>query len=302
MMEQTETDEGGCGICGKMRMKTGVRKAGAGVLPGGYTLGIQLASPVLLGDIDSTTSGTPSTASGTSPALTAQPTSGTSTTSTATSVSSVGLELVSEFKSWDAANQHCKSLGSSLVKISSQDIHDQVLAAASRFEFPSGMEHLFWLGGSDLDQEGRWTWASDGTTFPPTSKADERFSSWKGDEPNGGSGESCLALSGSAWIDKYCRDVFPFFCLGTRSATTRPTTTTTATMATTATAEVEATVEPTAEPEDTGKKKDDDLTKNELIPTLRNMENRSDVDHTVHSRISWIVAATSALHAGVFID
>ena len=67
----------------------------------------------------------------------------------------------------------------------------------------------YWIGGSDEDQEGTWTWVSTWTRISP-----ETFQNWMSDEPDGDSGVNCVCLGKTSdqWSDKRCTMVFFYVC------------------------------------------------------------------------------------------
>ena len=69
----------------------------------------------------------------------------------------------------------------------------------------SGTE-TFWLGGTDSDEEGNWTW-TDGTPF--------NYTKWESYEGAGGIKQNCLAIRLSYygyWYDYECFDSYPYIC------------------------------------------------------------------------------------------
>ena len=66
--------------------------------------------------------------------------------------------------------------------------------------------NYFWLGGSDSDEEGNWTW-TDGTPF--------NYTKWESYEGAGGIKQNCLAIRLSYhgyWYDYECFDSHPYIC------------------------------------------------------------------------------------------
>jgi hypothetical protein len=107
--------------------------------------------------------------------------------------------------SWTAARDHCRGLGMHLASVTSS-AQNQALTAAMKAQVV-GANH-FWLGGSDAQVEGRWTW-SDGSTWG--------YSNWVPGEPNGGTSESCANVWTSSdytglWNDLACSGQLGFAC------------------------------------------------------------------------------------------
>ena len=69
-----------------------------------------------------------------------------------------------EVKTWTEAEAHCQSEGGNLASVSTENEWQKVLSV-------SGERFEFWLGGSDLDEEGVWRW-TDGSLWNYTLWAD----------------------------------------------------------------------------------------------------------------------------------
>jgi hypothetical protein len=115
--------------------------------------------------------------------------------------------LVNSLKTFAGAEAHCRSLGGSLAKVSSAEDQRTLLAVAAAADFSKATEPLIWLGATDAAAEGTWKWTADGSDL-----AGQTYLNWNPSEPNGMTGENCMALSGTSWIDKTCFDSFPFVC------------------------------------------------------------------------------------------
>ena len=91
--------------------------------------------------------------------------------------------------SWGEAEELCRQKGGHLAsRVSKEEQEELVNLVGSRF---------FWLGGSDAQQEGNWTW-NDGTPW--------NVEYWNESEPNGRGGENCLAILEEAWNDTDCEN------------------------------------------------------------------------------------------------
>ena len=90
-------------------------------------------------------------------------------------------------KSWSEAEEFCQRKGGHLASIVSQKEQEELVGLlGSRY---------FWLGGSDAEKEGQWTW----TDQKPWS-----VQYWNESEPNGRGGENCLAIIDGIWTDNDC--------------------------------------------------------------------------------------------------
>jgi hypothetical protein len=67
-----------------------------------------------------------------------------------------------------------------------------------------------WLGGNDLEKEGKWRWSGDDSKLS--------YKSWdiNSIQPNGGTNENCLSIRGTMyngkWSDDFCSNVLRFVC------------------------------------------------------------------------------------------
>ena len=106
-------------------------------------------------------------------------------------VDSQRLELQHFIKkvSWQEAEELCQQKGGHLASIASNEEQEELVnLVGNRF---------FWLGGSDAQKEGQWTW-NDGTPW--------KMDYWNQSEPNGRGGENCLAILKEAWTDRDCEN------------------------------------------------------------------------------------------------
>ena len=103
---------------------------------------------------------------------------------------------------WIDAVNTCYNHSAYLVEIHSQEEFDYLLPMMKE----RGGD--FWLGGSDIQHEGKWTWRRTRLNF--------RFSKWGGMEPNGTVVENCLRAYqgyGYLWGDAHCgKDPTAFIC------------------------------------------------------------------------------------------
>jgi len=104
---------------------------------------------------------------------------------------------------WGAAEEKCRSLGSHLVSVTSQDVHDYLYQNENN---PGGI----WIGATDQEEEGNWKWTDcnpwsfqnwgvtdDGTQQPDNNKYQD------------GDGQNCVVLPGNnknetGWNDVPC--------------------------------------------------------------------------------------------------
>ncbi|KAK3083132.1 hypothetical protein FSP39_014862 [Pinctada imbricata] len=105
-----------------------------------------------------------------------------------------------------ARNEICREFGGYLAEPSTQDI-DSYIMSTTRSTNP---KKIFWLGGSDLVQEGKWMWT---TTNVPFS-----YTNWIPTDPNDGDArrhEDCLITNWSGdgkWADAGCDWKEYFLC------------------------------------------------------------------------------------------
>jgi len=103
-------------------------------------------------------------------------------------------------RTWPDAELACVAWGGHLVSLASPE--EELIVAA----MAEAVTDRFWIGLSDLGEEGTWLWAGgDGS--------DHR--AWSRGEPNdGGSGEDCAEArtDGSGWADRACRQSKSYVC------------------------------------------------------------------------------------------
>ena len=111
--------------------------------------------------------------------------------------------LSSDYTSWVEANKRCPQF------------HPAAHLASSGSELENEfITHLhyssdeFWLGGTDSDEEGNWTW-TDGTPF--------NYTYWASGEGSAGITQNCLAINvretySGNWYDQECFESHPYVC------------------------------------------------------------------------------------------
>ena len=124
--------------------------------------------------------------------------------------------LVFDEVNWVEAQHGCSELhpGAHLASSGSELENDFI---ASSLYTSNVREFFLWLGGTDFEQEGNWTW-TDSTPFNYTYWCDAYYCG--GDEGNGGTGKNCLAINiGDSysstykrWYDFGCFDLFSYVC------------------------------------------------------------------------------------------
>ena len=106
--------------------------------------------------------------------------------------------LLHDLKTWAAAVQRCQDLSAHLVTITSfgEDLFVRALYAGRGG--PSG-----WIGLSDEQSEGTWTWLTpEGLDYQD----------WAAEEPLGGSIENCALMTSGGWRDDACGLTFRYVC------------------------------------------------------------------------------------------
>ena len=102
--------------------------------------------------------------------------------------------------SWAGAQQACLHEDLLLATVHSSYDNAEIQAVLAAAGAGSS-----WIGASDQDYEGTWTW-SDGTSFD--------FNGWAPGEPNGGTGESCAEFyTNGLWNDANCGNDRPVVCM-----------------------------------------------------------------------------------------
>ncbi|XP_052704213.1 perlucin-like isoform X1 [Crassostrea angulata] len=114
--------------------------------------------------------------------------------------------------SWAQASIYCHAIQAELVSIETKDedtfLHNFLQNHGSNFDPPR-----FWVGGSDLLQEGEWTWTKTGSVI-----GSQGFSHWGPGQPDNGVehlDEHCLELEAGhhwLWNDDDCEEFKHFIC------------------------------------------------------------------------------------------
>ena len=73
---------------------------------------------------------------------------------------------------WEDARDACERDGLVLAAVFSDDDARAMMLATG-----GGSQHM-WVGASDRDVEGQWTWLIDGSTFPPTANPSRSYEAW----------------------------------------------------------------------------------------------------------------------------
>ncbi|XP_072022086.1 alpha-N-acetylgalactosamine-specific lectin-like [Amphiura filiformis] len=107
-------------------------------------------------------------------------------------------KFFSEKKTWQDANDHCKSLNADLVSIHSADENEYVWSLMG--------SEISWIGLNDVSSEGSFVW-TDGSCVD--------YTSWQDDEPNQAGEEDCTEFYShwnGNWNDKNCSVQRAFVC------------------------------------------------------------------------------------------
>ena len=108
------------------------------------------------------------------------------------------FEFHSQFLTWQEARTFCANRnGGRLAEARTQEQFDAIFAFSVQKSF-------FFLGGSDLTNDGDWRWNSD------NSPLDLQF--FNQGEPNGGTTENCLEFRFPGFNDRPCNIPTAFLC------------------------------------------------------------------------------------------
>ena len=116
------------------------------------------------------------------------------------------LIVITESKTWQAAENYAQSLGGHLIMIKSADMQNYVYNTILANSTVARMS-TFWIGATDRASEGDWRWA-DGT------KLSETYSNWNSGEPNNANDEDyCqyyISSNRGKWNDLNGTQSYPF--------------------------------------------------------------------------------------------
>uniref|UniRef100_A0A6J0TRG8 C-type lectin domain family 4 member K n=1 Tax=Pogona vitticeps TaxID=103695 RepID=A0A6J0TRG8_9SAUR len=110
--------------------------------------------------------------------------------------------LFQEAKNWHAAEQDCQSSGAHLTSVTSRQEMDYLSKESGGL--------TFWIGLTDHEEEGNWTWA-DGTKY------NRKISFWAREQPDNWHGapehqEDCVQIAKAQWNDVSCTYSYRGFC------------------------------------------------------------------------------------------
>ncbi|XP_043083016.1 macrophage mannose receptor 1-like, partial [Puntigrus tetrazona] len=106
-----------------------------------------------------------------------------------------------ETKNWKESRHDCLKRGADLIIINNREEQDFVMRITNKREF--------WIGLTDIDEEGAWKWV-DGSTLTS--------GFWASGEPNRGRAENCVVTYLTkwprliGWLDVECNDAFQLIC------------------------------------------------------------------------------------------
>ncbi|XP_055622027.1 C-type lectin 37Da-like [Toxorhynchites rutilus septentrionalis] len=118
---------------------------------------------------------------------------------------------------WFKAFEFCRSIGMQLATIRSRDENDAIARYIQDTDKYNDVSSTFWIGGSDLAEEGTFSWMPTGRLVT--------FSNWSPGEPNNAFGsEHCTQLvyiprfeQRWTWNDNNCTDLYIYFVCETAS-------------------------------------------------------------------------------------
>ncbi|XP_055597029.1 perlucin-like [Uranotaenia lowii] len=113
---------------------------------------------------------------------------------------------------WFKASEYCRSIGMRLITINSQEENEELAGFVKQTNKFEADGCSFWLGGSDLGEEGCYTWSGTGRKVT--------FANWSPGEPNNmNNAEHCLQLvyiprfnQSWTWNDIECHKTMYFVC------------------------------------------------------------------------------------------
>jgi len=122
-------------------------------------------------------------------------------------------------RSWRDAQTDCVSHNMHLARIDDVAQNTWLREAVTAAGFRGT---ALWLGGSDIDGRGDWTW-TDGTVFWVAGgrPATNGYTNWAAGEPrSAGIRQDCLVMANNGqWRDMLCTFLNAYVCQGTPTAT-----------------------------------------------------------------------------------
>ncbi|XP_053688391.1 C-type lectin 37Da-like [Sabethes cyaneus] len=111
---------------------------------------------------------------------------------------------------WHKANEFCVTLGMNLASVKSLVEHTELIRFVEKTDKFSNATR-FWIGASDLAEEGVYTWVSNGHLVT--------FTNWADNEPNNvNDTEHCIEIIHNTyvnrvwqWNDRECRSAIEYF-------------------------------------------------------------------------------------------
>ncbi|XP_058832083.1 C-type lectin 37Db-like [Topomyia yanbarensis] len=112
---------------------------------------------------------------------------------------------------WHKANEFCNSIGMRLLTIRSREENDAVAQFVQSTDKFNDVQCYFWIGGSDLGEEGVFSWVATGKLVT--------FTNWSPGEPNNNNGtEDCMQMvfiprfaQRWTWNDNNCKGSHMYF-------------------------------------------------------------------------------------------
>ncbi|XP_061190966.1 perlucin-like protein [Saccostrea echinata] len=113
---------------------------------------------------------------------------------------------------WQQAKEKCEEYQAYLVEINSKNENIWITEKlVNPFHGKPNRITVFWIGASDIKQEGSFTWSKSKTLLKNTD-----YTNWNRGEPNdAGRNEDCVLLSldlKGKWNDFPCKSKLPFVC------------------------------------------------------------------------------------------
>ena len=120
-------------------------------------------------------------------------------------------KLVKSSKTWENAKKECEKWDARLVKIDSREENDFIKTEL----LPTDKDGNYWIGLSDSDNEGNWTW-TDGTQLDS-----DGYKNWGENQPkNNDNNEDCVLIRKretdpdhyGKWYDRPCSLERKYIC------------------------------------------------------------------------------------------